>query len=118
MHCPPAATGPCGLFWGCDPGIPIPAGSARSLPSTYTARWAWMWYASCSVGPQLIPSTAPVCVVPGDARSGPTSSGTPSNPTGSEEDPGVTPAAVLEVLCPADADELELEDEEVPQPAT
>ena len=45
-----------------------------------------MWYASCSVGPQLIPLTRPVPVVDVEPIGAPCSSGTPSKPTREAED--------------------------------
>ena len=74
-----------------------------------------MWYASCSVAPQLIPSTVPVCVVLAGAISVPCWIGTPSNPI------CVALEAVAEevvgVLDAAGADEALLL-EELPHPAS
>src|SRR5947209_1578031 len=78
--------------------MPMPPGSARGWPFTKTARWAWMWYASCSVAPQLMPSTLPVPVVPAEARSAPDSIGMPSKPTCVPELPDDDEADVLELL--------------------
>src|SRR5256885_4490033 len=69
-----------------EPGIPIPPGSERMAPWSNTTKRAWMWYASCSVGPQLIPLTRPVPVVDVEPIGAPCSSGTPSKPTREAED--------------------------------
>src|SRR5215467_12826538 len=46
--------------------MPIPYGTVCGWPSTKMARWAWMWYATCSEVWHWTPSIVwPVAAVPG-----------------------------------------------------
>src|SRR5580692_7595416 len=65
--------------------MPMAAGMGRRFPFTYTLRCVWMWYAACSLELHWTPSTVwPPAAVDAGASSGPSSTGTPSAPTGPE----------------------------------
>src|SRR6516165_7286038 len=100
---------PCGVFWACAPGIPMPAGIWRGEPFTKTVRWAWMWNSTCSLVSQWMPSTgAPVALVAVLASGGALGTGTPSVPFGPADGAGLSGPSVLSEVSFDDEDWLVL----------
>src|SRR5215472_2219295 len=81
MQLPLSMNDPAGVCVATAPGMPIPAGTWRGAPFTKIVRCAWMWYTSCSLVLQAIPSTAcPVAIAAVPASGAPAGTGTPSAP--------------------------------------
>src|SRR5262245_20250453 len=98
---------PCGEFWACAPGMPMPAGIWRGEPLTKTVRWAWMWNSTCSLVSQRMPSTgSPVALVAVLASCGPFGIGTPSGPFGPGGGAGLSGPSVLSEVSLGDDAEL------------
>src|SRR5215468_9279610 len=98
---------PCGVFWACAPGIPMPAGTWRGEPFTKTVRCAWMWNSTCSLVSQRMPSTGwPVALLAVLASAGPFGMGTPSGPFGPGGGAGLSGPSVLSEVSLGDDAEL------------
>src|SRR5262249_40012683 len=87
---------PCGVFFARAPGMPRPAGIWRGEPFTSTVRWACMWYTTCSLVSQRMPSTGcPAALVAVLASGGALGTGTPSGPVGPGAGAGLSVPSVL-----------------------
>src|SRR5215467_10801262 len=87
---------PCRVFFARAPGMPRPAGIWRGEPFTSTVRCAWMWYTTCSLVSQRMPSTGcPAALVAVLASGGALGTGTPSGPVGPGAGAGLSVPSVL-----------------------
>src|SRR5215510_14757960 len=97
---------PCGVFFARAPGMPRPAGIWRGEPFTNTVRCAWMWYTTCSLVSQRMPSTGcPAALVAVLASGGALGMGTPSGPVGPDAGAGPTLPSVHIALTPDHTEE-------------
>src|SRR5262249_40519466 len=87
---------PWRVFFARAPGMPRPAGIWRGEPFTSTVRCAWMWYTTCSLVSQRMPSTGcPAALVAVLASGGALGTGTPSGPVGPGAGAGLSVPSVL-----------------------